>query len=78
MMTNEVLHIGDRNKSQAIAYLSTRLAYLKLTKITHVEVIAGLNLTKEDIAEIIRTNEKFAHSVEAVDIHEATVYIILK
>lgn len=78
MITNEVLHVGDRNRIQAIAYLSSRLAYFKVTQITHVEVIPGPNMTKEEIIKELSTAEKFAHSVKSVHDHTATVYVILK
>ena len=78
MMTNEILHIGDRNKVQAVSYLSSRLAWLRLTKITHIEVIPGPNVPIDELVEEIRTSEKFNHSVESAEITSATIYIVLK
>ena len=78
MMTNEVLHVGNRNKSQTISYLSVQLSFLKITRITHVEVIPGPNVLMDELVEIIETNSKFTHSVKVVKPLAATVYIILK
>ena len=77
MMTNEVLHVGDRNKVQAISYISARLSWLKLTNITHVEIIPGPNVSAEELLEVIKTSTKFYHSVKSAEELTGTIYVIL-
>lgn len=78
MMTNEVLHVGDRNKVQAISYISSQLAWLKITKVTHVEIIPGPNVPIEELLDAIKTSTKFYHSVKSAEELTGTIYVILK
>lgn len=78
MLTNEIIHVGVRNKSQAISYISTKLLFMRLTNVTHVEIITGPNVSREELIESILTDEKFKNLVEKVENHAATIYVILK
>jgi hypothetical protein len=78
MLSNEIIHVGDRNSEQATAFVSSRLAFLRLTNITHVEVIPGPNVSRDELMKIISTDERFWHSVERVENHIATIYVVLK
>lgn len=78
MLTNEVIHIGSRNRGQATDYLISVLTMLQLARINHVEIISGSKVSHIELLDIIKNSNEIMKLIRSINDHFVTVYVILR
>lgn len=78
MITNEVIHIGSRNREQTTDYLISVLTMLQLARIIHVEIISGPQVSHIELLDIIKNSNEIMKLIRSINNHFVTVYVILR